>query len=152
MSVLDQERANVRPPNPSLCVGNGFVIEVTDLVRFHRPLPFARPYTLIQQGLSLRAVVTPCSWEAVSEQTGGNLLARSEEHQVRCLIWTLLMWPYQVFKAYDTSGKFLAGPVSIVDFFSAGLGGRFSDAHCTRTQPPHLQSHFPTCCRACLLA
>jgi hypothetical protein len=33
VTVKDQERANVRPPNPSLCVGNGFVIEVTDLVR-----------------------------------------------------------------------------------------------------------------------
>ena len=32
VSVADQERANVRPPNPSLCVGNGFVIEITDLV------------------------------------------------------------------------------------------------------------------------
>lgn len=30
--MADQERANVRPPNPSLCVGNGFVIEITDLV------------------------------------------------------------------------------------------------------------------------
>lgn len=32
VSVKDLERANVRPPNPSICVGNGFVIEVTDLV------------------------------------------------------------------------------------------------------------------------
>ena len=32
VSVADQERANVRPPNPSLCVGNGYVIEITDLV------------------------------------------------------------------------------------------------------------------------
>ena len=33
VNVDDRDRANVRPPNPSLCVGNGFVIEATDLVR-----------------------------------------------------------------------------------------------------------------------
>ena len=33
VNVNDRDRANVRPPNPSLCVGNGFVIEATDLVR-----------------------------------------------------------------------------------------------------------------------
>nr|QOL01153.1 putative extracellular protein CSOL_076 [Pseudococcomyxa simplex] len=66
VSVADQERANVRPPNPSLCVGNGFVIEITDLV----------------------------------------------------------------FKAYDISGKFLAGPVSVVDFFGSKMGGRFTNAAC----------------------
>ncbi|CAL8465747.1 g5283 [Coccomyxa elongata] len=66
VSVADQERANVRPPNPSLCVGNGFVIEITDLV----------------------------------------------------------------FKAYDMSGKFLAGPVSVIDFFGSQLGGRFTNAAC----------------------
>jgi len=32
VGVSDWERANVRPANPSLCIGNGFVIEVTDLV------------------------------------------------------------------------------------------------------------------------
>ncbi|EIE18419.1 hypothetical protein COCSUDRAFT_68334 [Coccomyxa subellipsoidea C-169] len=66
VSVADQERANVRPPNPSLCVGNGFVIELTDLV----------------------------------------------------------------FKVYDLSGKFLAGPVSVIDFFGSSLDGRFTDAAC----------------------
>ena len=39
VSVADQERANVRPPNPSLCVGNGFVIEITDLVCSSRRSP-----------------------------------------------------------------------------------------------------------------
>ena len=39
VSVADQERANVRPPNPSLCVGNGFVIEITDLVCSGRRSP-----------------------------------------------------------------------------------------------------------------
>ena len=33
VNVNDREQANVRPPNPSLCVGNGFIIETTDLVR-----------------------------------------------------------------------------------------------------------------------
>ncbi len=33
VNVNDKEQANVRPPNPSLCVGNGFIIETTDLVR-----------------------------------------------------------------------------------------------------------------------
>jgi hypothetical protein len=33
VNVNDREQANVHPPNPSLCVGNGFIIETTDLVR-----------------------------------------------------------------------------------------------------------------------
>ncbi len=33
VNVNDRDRDNVRPPNPSLCVGNGFVIVATDLVR-----------------------------------------------------------------------------------------------------------------------
>ena len=33
ISVNDEERASVRPPNPSLCVGNNFVVEVSDMVR-----------------------------------------------------------------------------------------------------------------------
>ena len=33
VDVNDRDRANVRPPHPSLCVGNGFVIEATDMVR-----------------------------------------------------------------------------------------------------------------------
>lgn len=32
VDVNDREQANVRPPYPSLCVGNGFIIETTDLV------------------------------------------------------------------------------------------------------------------------
>ena len=36
VSVGDREQANVRPPYPSLCVGNGFIIETTDLVSWHR--------------------------------------------------------------------------------------------------------------------
>ena len=44
VNVNDRDRANVRPPNPSLCVGNGFVIEATDLVRcmFDHPLHYRR--------------------------------------------------------------------------------------------------------------
>ncbi len=41
--------------------------------------------------------------------------------------------PVQVFKAYDMSGKFLAGPISIVDFFGSQLGGRFTNAACACT-------------------
>lgn len=40
--------------------------------------------------------------------------------------------PDQVFKAYDISGKFLAGPVSVVDFFGSKMGGRFTNAACER--------------------
>ena len=32
VNVGDSEQANVRPPNPALCVGDGFIIETTDLV------------------------------------------------------------------------------------------------------------------------
>lgn len=35
VNVNDREQANVRPPNPSLCVGDGFIIETTDLVGRH---------------------------------------------------------------------------------------------------------------------
>ena len=35
VDVNDREQANVRPPNPSLCVGNGFIVETTDLVSWH---------------------------------------------------------------------------------------------------------------------
>ncbi|CAL5224046.1 g6670 [Coccomyxa viridis] len=31
VNVNDREQANVRPPSPSLCVGNGFIVETTDL-------------------------------------------------------------------------------------------------------------------------
>lgn len=44
----------------------------------------------------------------------------------------------QVFKAYDMSGKFLAGPVSVIDFFGSQLGGRFTNAACA---PPIMLSH-----------
>jgi hypothetical protein len=40
--------------------------------------------------------------------------------------------PYQVFKAYDMSGKFLAGPVSVIEFFGSKMGGRFTNAACER--------------------
>ena len=33
INVNDEERANVRPPNPSLCVGDNYVVEVSDMVR-----------------------------------------------------------------------------------------------------------------------
>lgn len=35
VNVNDREQANVRPPSPSLCVGNGFIVETTDLVSWH---------------------------------------------------------------------------------------------------------------------
>ena len=37
VNVNAREQANVRPPYPSLCVGNGFIIETTDLVSWHLP-------------------------------------------------------------------------------------------------------------------
>ena len=37
VNVNDREQANVRPPTPSLCVGNGFIVETTDLVSWHHP-------------------------------------------------------------------------------------------------------------------
>ena len=40
VNVNDKEQANVRPPNPSLCVGNGFIIATTDLVR-PQPAPLS---------------------------------------------------------------------------------------------------------------
>ena len=36
VAVGDEERAAVRPPNPSLCVGNGYVVEASDMVRASR--------------------------------------------------------------------------------------------------------------------
>ena len=44
----------------------------------------------------------------------------------------------QVFKAYDMTGKFLAGPVSVIDFFGSQLGGRFTNAACA---PPIMLFH-----------
>lgn len=41
--------------------------------------------------------------------------------------------PVQVFKAYDMSGSFLAGPISVIDFFGSQLGGRFTNAACACT-------------------
>lgn len=41
--------------------------------------------------------------------------------------------PVQVFKAYDMSGKFLAGPISVIDFFGSQLGGQFTNAACACT-------------------
>ncbi len=51
ISVNDEDRANVRPPNPSLCVGDNYVMEVSDMVRAESLLPAQQDW-----GMS------PCHW------------------------------------------------------------------------------------------
>ena len=36
IAVGDEERGAVRPPNPSLCVGGGYVLEASDMVGARR--------------------------------------------------------------------------------------------------------------------
>ena len=60
VNVNDREQANVRPPNPSLCVGNGFIIETTDLVSWHHPHLMA--YTTIASLALLSIAFQPLAY------------------------------------------------------------------------------------------
>ena len=55
IAVADEDRAAVRPPNPSLCVGNGYVLEASDMVG--RSLLWGYSCRLLQTALhALRAL------------------------------------------------------------------------------------------------
>ena len=47
----------------------------------------------------------------------------------------------QVLKVWDASGKLLAGPVSLTDFFGKSVTGRFSDAFCESPSKSRKKPH-----------
>ena len=120
VNVNDREQANVRPPSPGLCVGNGFIVETTDLVSWHHLYMMAYKQITSLRTLSIADLLTARSTTGV----GAIFCTFPEECTLSsdgCL---------QAFKVYNIKGEILAGPVSLVDFFGHSVTGSFSDAAC----------------------
>ena len=58
--------------------------------------------------------------------------ARALQARLPHTLCLALLLMRQVLKVWDASGKLLAGPVSLTDFFGQSVTGRFSDAFCER--------------------
>lgn len=130
VNVGDREQANVRPPHPSLCVGNGFIIETTDLVSWHCLQLMA------WEKASLGLLSNPHLSEEATFLLQSEAGSGSDAYTAGMYG---LLWKrggcLQAFKVYNIKGEILAGPVSLVDFFGQSVTGSFSDTACKQGCP-----------------